>query len=86
MGIAEEGGKVANKAIDIFGQSPLVLALVVMNMALIGFVYYQGVASNTLRRDNVTAYLQQVKETQELLSRCVVPGPRGDLDHLLPKG
>jgi hypothetical protein len=73
MNGVEEAGKAVNKTLDAFMGTPLVLALVLMNAALIGFVYYQGVAQDSLRRDNVKAYIQQVKETQELISKCIVP-------------
>jgi hypothetical protein len=72
-GAIEEGGKAINKTLDAFMGTPLVLALVLMNLALIGFVYYQGIAQDSLRKTNVAAYLEQVKETQQLLAKCVVP-------------
>lgn len=43
---------------------PLVLALVVMNLGLLGFTYYEGV-QNWRQRG---AY---VLETQKLLARCI---------------
>jgi hypothetical protein len=69
----EEGEKVATSAISTFKDRPVVLALVIMNAALIGFIYYQGISQTELRRDNAKLFVTHMETTQQLLSKCVVP-------------
>jgi hypothetical protein len=54
---------------------PLVLALCVMNGALIGFAYYQASSFNAQRTSNVQLVVQMQSEVQKLLSQCIVPAP-----------
>jgi hypothetical protein len=65
---------------------PMELALVVMNFALIGFVYFQSLQFNTQRKDNVALFIQVQSEVQKLLSQCIVPPPmqRGEMIIPLP--
>jgi hypothetical protein len=74
-GALEEGAKVAGSFVDSLKAQPLALALVVMNLALLGLLYYvaQGV-SETRRREVALIYDQQ-KQVQDILSHCVVVDP-----------
>jgi hypothetical protein len=55
MGAIEEGGKVASGVVEGLKQSPLSLALIVMNVVCLGVVVWvlNVVANNASRRDNM---------------------------------
>ena len=72
---AHEAAKAANTFMSSLRDQPLSLALVVMNFALIAFVYMQGSIFNTQRADNVKLFIDVQKEVQKLLSQCIVPPP-----------
>jgi len=69
-------GAAAMSFMDALKREPLALALVVMNFALIGFVYYQSSIFNSQRADNVKLFVQMQGEVQKLLSQCIVPAPQ----------
>jgi len=68
-------GQAARGFMDALKGEPIVLALCVMNAALIGFVYYQSSIFNSQRSDNVKLFVQMQAEVQKLLSQCIVPPP-----------
>ena len=68
-------GQAARGFMDALKSEPIVLALCVMNFALIGFVYFQSKQFNTQREDNVKLFVQMQGEVQKLLSQCIVPAP-----------
>jgi hypothetical protein len=72
-GAIEEGGETARSVVTAFKDRPMVLALIIMNFALIGFIYYGGLATNTQRRESVRMYVEQMREIEQLLARCVIP-------------
>jgi hypothetical protein len=74
-------GKAAGGFMEVMKSQPLSLALVVMNFALIGFVYFQSTQFNSQRVDNIKLFIQVQSEVQKLLSQCIIPPPvqRGDL-------
>jgi len=74
---SHEAAKAANTFVDSLKEQPLSLALVVMNFALIGYVYIQGNQFNQQRADNVKLFTDVQREVQKLLSECIVP-PRGN--------
>lgn len=76
MSPLEESAKIATGFIDTMKTQPLALALVVMNFALIGFVYMQSTQFNTQRRENVALWVGVQGEVQKLLSQCIVPPPQ----------
>jgi hypothetical protein len=73
-GATEEVGKAANTFMDVMRQQPLSLALVVMNAALIGLVWWITSRQTELRQHDLELYFNQQKEVAALLGRCVVPG------------
>jgi hypothetical protein len=75
-GVIEEGEKVAGEVVHVFNRTPLVLSLVLMNFALLGYVYYQGVSEHNLRNENIKLYIAQISEVHQLLARCVVVPPQ----------
>ena len=74
-GPVEAAGNVATGFLDALRGMPLVLALCVMNGALIGFAYYQASAFNKQRENNVQLDVTMQTEVQKLLSQCIVPPP-----------
>jgi predicted negative regulator of RcsB-dependent stress response len=68
-------GKAVGGFIEAMRGMPLVLALCVMNGALIGFAYYQSHLFNSQRQQNVALFVQVQSEVQKLLSQCIVPPP-----------
>jgi len=76
MSPVEVTGKLAGGMVDSLKAQPLSLALVVMNLALIGFIYMQGTAFNTQRAENVKLFLEVQREVQKLLSQCIIPPPQ----------
>ena len=90
MSPIQSGGQVALSFVDSLKAQPLSLALVVMNFALIGFVYVQSTQFTSQRKENIALFVEVQKEVQKLLSQCIVPPPnslRGDLqdDPPLPR-
>ena len=68
-------GQAARGFFDALKSEPIVLALCVMNFALIGFTYYQSSLFNAQRVDNIKLFVQMQQEVQKLLSQCIVPAP-----------
>lgn len=81
--VAAEAGKAANTFVQSLKDQPLSLALVVMNFALLGFVYMQSNQFNSQRADNVKLFTDVQREVQKLLSECIVP-PRQQRGQLPP--
>jgi hypothetical protein len=82
MGPVEEGGKVASGIVEALKAQPVVLALVVFNMAFIAAVYISTNDARAKNNELMKIMIEQQAKTSEFLSRCVVP-PRVDL--LLPR-
>jgi hypothetical protein len=72
-GAIETGGEVAKGFIESMKSEPIALALVVMNLALLVFLWYSTSRSSDLRSHDLTLYFAQQKETAQMLSRCIVP-------------
>lgn len=77
MGVTEEAGKAVGGVLDVMKAQPLVLGLLLVVFALIGFVYLQSSQYNTQRAENVKLFVDVQKEVQKLLSQCIVPPPKG---------
>ena len=75
MGVGEEAGKAVGSVLDIMKAQPLVLGLLLVIFALIGFVYVQESQFNSMRAENVKLFVDVQKETQKILSQCIVPPP-----------
>src|SRR5262245_46725352 len=73
-GAVEEGGKIATSIIDVLKQEPISLALVIMNLALLGMFFYVGSKSAETRAREVSMIYENEKRTSELLAKCVDPG------------
>jgi membrane-anchored glycerophosphoryl diester phosphodiesterase (GDPDase) len=75
MAVGEQAGKAVAGVLDVMKAQPLVLGLLLVIFALIGFVYLQSSQFNTARAENVKLFVQVQSEVQKLLSQCIVPPP-----------
>ena len=69
-GPIEEGAKAATSFIDALKAQPLSLALVVMNICLLGFLYYSGVVAHTERQLEMKLLYENRSEMAKLLYQC----------------
>ena len=76
----EEGSKVATGFIDALKKEPLSLALVLMNVALLVFFYVLLTTVSKQREHEIGLLYADKKEVREMLSKCVVPDRRSDLE------
>jgi predicted negative regulator of RcsB-dependent stress response len=72
--MAERGSNIAG-ILDVLKAQPLMLGLLLVIFALIGYVYLQSSQFNEQRAENVKLFLDVQKEVQKLLSQCIVPPP-----------
>jgi hypothetical protein len=73
MGAVEEGAKLAGGFMDALKREPLSLALVFMNLALLGFFWLILNAVAAQREREVNLMYEDKKEVRELIAKCVVP-------------
>lgn len=86
-GPSEEVGKAVGGFMGIMGREPLSLALVVMNLALLGYMFYETRTVHSGRLETVKIMLEMQKEVQQLLAKCVVPTPpRTEVPQEAPQG
>lgn len=83
-GPVDEAGKAVGTFMEIMKAQPLSLALVAMNLALLGFFFFLTGKLADQRRHEMDAMHQEQKEVRELLARCVVQPPRTDLQIQIP--
>lgn len=69
----EEGGKVARSFIDIMKDEPIALSLVLMNVLLLGFLYYTGVVAHSEREIETKLLYENRSEMAKLLFQCMPP-------------
>jgi len=75
MAVGEGATKVATGVLDVMKAQPLILGLLLVIFALIGFLYMQEGQFNSMRSENVKLFIDVQKETQNILARCIVPPP-----------
>ena len=68
-----EGGKAVSSFIDALKAQPLSLALVVMNIGLLCFLYYQGSVAASERRHEMDLLYQNRETVGRLLQECQPP-------------
>ena len=69
-----EAGETARSALNIFAREPIVLALVVMNLALLGLLYWGGVSAEHERTKGIELLYENRKYVADILSKCY-PAP-----------
>jgi hypothetical protein len=72
--MTQEAGQTARSFIDALKDQPLSLALVVMNMTLLAFLYYSGVVAHSERQRETELLYQNRDSVGRLLANCY-PGP-----------
>jgi hypothetical protein len=72
-GALEEGARAAGTFMTIMKEQPLSLALSIMNLALIGLIWWFTTKQIDVRNHDLELYFAHQKETSLLLSRCIVP-------------
>jgi hypothetical protein len=70
-GVTEEVGKAAHTFMDVMREQPLSLALVVMNLLLLGFLWYSNSVQLSQRKDTVELIVKWQQDSDRLLSNCV---------------
>jgi hypothetical protein len=74
MSLPEQGAKVATSVVDAMKSQPLMLAVIVLNVVIIGLVYLAITANRQQQHIIMEKLVEQNSKAQELLARCVVPG------------
>lgn len=72
-GAVEETGKVATAIIGALGSQPATLAMIVISFGMLGYTFYEGSSFNQQRFEMTKLVLDQQREVQQLLAKCVVP-------------
>lgn len=67
--MSDPGGIVAT-TVGALKQQPLVLALVIMNLALLGFLYYSGIVAHNERSEQAKMLSENRNAIAELLTTC----------------
>ncbi len=73
MGASEEASKAVGSFFDSLKTQPLSLALVVLNLALMGLLYLVFTKVDEARQAQMEMIFGAQKDMQVLLSKCVVP-------------
>lgn len=78
-GPVEEIGQATNAFMKIMHNEPLSLALVVMNVLLLGLFFYVIQTATAVRHAEMERIFAAQQETQKLLFQCVPVDRRGEL-------
>ena len=70
-GVTEEVGKQVSGIVSVMGTQPLSLALVIMNLVLLGYMFYMGSSTNNQRKETVELIVNWQKESEKILASCV---------------
>jgi hypothetical protein len=70
-GVTEEVGKATHTFMDIMREQPLSLALVAMNLLLLGFLWYSNSVQLSQRRETVELIVKWQQDSDRLLANCV---------------
>jgi hypothetical protein len=65
-----EAGATARSLINGLSSSPLVLALVVIDLATLGLLYWQGTLGESERRTSLELLYKNRSEVSQLLAKC----------------
>ena len=77
--MVHEAGETARHALDVFRSQPLMLAMLLINMALLGFLYYNGIEANRERARELELLYDNRKFVGKLLAECQ-PVPKQPLN------
>ena len=71
----EQLGQAAGSFIDALKGQPLSLALVAMNLGLLGFLYYNGIQAHSERAKEMELLYENRREMAHLLYLCAPSSP-----------
>ena len=83
-GPAEEAAKVASGFMTAMSSNPVMLGLVVMNLAMVGMLWFVIKVAQDMRKSEFEMIFAQQKEVQQILTRCIVPNKTGTPPSWLP--
>jgi hypothetical protein len=66
----QEGGRAVNSFMEAMKTQPLALALCVMNVGLLGFLYYSAVEGHRERNKEMELLYDNRREMAQLLYKC----------------
>jgi hypothetical protein len=69
-GPSEEAGRAARSFIEVMKGEPIALSLVVMNVLLLGFLYYTGIVAHEERKTEMQLLYENRSEMAKLLYEC----------------
>jgi hypothetical protein len=72
--MVHEAGETARSAISVFRDQPFTLAMILINLMLLGFLYYQGVNYNYERHRELELLYENRKYVTDALKNCY-PAP-----------
>lgn len=64
------GERTGRGIVDALKSQPLVLSLVIMNLGLLGYLYYTGVVAHNERREQTEMMYENRSEMAKLLAEC----------------
>jgi len=67
-----EAAETTRSAIEVFRSQPFVLALILMNLALLGFLYWNGVVAQHERERSLELLYDNRRFVGQLLAECTV--------------
>lgn len=70
-GPIEEGARAANTFFEALRGQPLALSLVVMNLLLLGFLYYTGITATNERHVEMQLLYENRKYVTDILGSCI---------------
>jgi hypothetical protein len=73
--VPNDVGHAASTSMDVMRSQPLSLALVVMNIGLLGFLYYDGIVAHSERQEETRLLYQNRTDVAQLLYQCT-PTPK----------
>jgi hypothetical protein len=73
LGPGEAAGKAVGGFMNIMQSQPLSLALVVMNLSLLGLFWFITDKNAETRKSETAMIYEDHKQVRDLLARCVIP-------------
>ena len=73
-GPVHEAGETARSIVDVFRSNPLVLALILMNLALLGLLYWNAVSGERERTQSLSMLYENRRIVGQLLHDCTPDG------------
>jgi hypothetical protein len=77
MGAVEEGGKVATGVVDALKGNPVILAVIVLNLVILGMVAWATKEARESFQKTITLMIEKQDKLAQLLYQCT-PTPQGN--------